>query len=60
MPFQLSLQPQGSDSASVIFDAMQSAQAKSCDVVLADTAGRLLLKDFMAELKIKTCHAKIF
>ena len=29
------------DSAAVIFDAVQSAQAKRIDVVLADTAGRL-------------------
>jgi fused signal recognition particle receptor len=29
------------DSAAVIFDAIQSARAKSIDVVLADTAGRL-------------------
>ncbi len=34
-------QPTGSDSASVIFDAIQSAQAKQTQVVLADTAGRL-------------------
>ena len=31
----------GADSASVIFDAVQSAQAKGVDVVIADTAGRL-------------------
>jgi fused signal recognition particle receptor len=31
----------GADSASVIFDAIQSAQARGIDVVLADTAGRL-------------------
>jgi fused signal recognition particle receptor len=31
----------GSDSASVIFDAIQSAGARGIDVVLADTAGRL-------------------
>ena len=34
-------QGQGSDSASVIFDAMQSAKAKGIDVLIADTAGRL-------------------
>lgn len=34
-------QTTGSDSASVIFDAMHSAVAKKYDVVLADTAGRL-------------------
>ncbi|MDC9719679.1 MAG: signal recognition particle-docking protein FtsY [Gammaproteobacteria bacterium] len=31
----------GADCASVIFDAVQSAQAKGIDVVIADTAGRL-------------------
>ena len=38
-------QPTGSDSASVIFDAYQSAKAKSIDVIIADTAGRLHTKD---------------
>ena len=28
----------GSDSASVIYDALQSAQAKKCDIMIADTA----------------------
>jgi fused signal recognition particle receptor len=32
---------QGGDSAAVCFDAIQSAQAKGIDIVLADTAGRL-------------------
>jgi fused signal recognition particle receptor len=31
----------GADSASVIFDAVQSAKARNIDVVIADTAGRL-------------------
>jgi fused signal recognition particle receptor len=31
----------GADSAAVIFDALQAAQARGMDVVLADTAGRL-------------------
>lgn len=31
----------GADCASVIFDAVQSAQAKGIDIVIADTAGRL-------------------
>ncbi|WP_354447707.1 signal recognition particle-docking protein FtsY [Marinobacter sp. MBR-99] len=35
----------GADSASVIFDAIQSAQARGTDVVIADTAGRLQNKD---------------
>ncbi|MCL4166785.1 UNVERIFIED_CONTAM: hypothetical protein GTU68_059049, partial [Idotea baltica] len=34
-------QHQGADSASVVFDAVQSAQARGADVILADTAGRL-------------------
>lgn len=45
-------QQTGSDSASVIFDAFQSAQAKNVDVLIADTAGRLQNKDhLMEELK---------
>lgn len=35
----------GADSASVIFDAIQSAQARGTDVLIADTAGRLQNKD---------------
>ncbi len=34
-------QDSGADSASVIFDALQSAKAKGVDVLIADTAGRL-------------------
>jgi fused signal recognition particle receptor len=34
-------QGEGADPASVVFDAMASAKAKGCDVVLVDTAGRL-------------------
>ncbi|MCP5163225.1 MAG: signal recognition particle-docking protein FtsY [Hahellaceae bacterium] len=42
----------GADSASVIFDAVQSAQAKGYDLVIADTAGRLQNKEhLMAELE---------
>ncbi len=42
----------GADSASVIFDAVQSAKAKGVDVVIADTAGRLQNKaNLMAELE---------
>lgn len=45
-------QGHGSDSASVIFDAMQSAKAKNVDVLIADTAGRLQNKThLMAELE---------
>lgn len=42
----------GADSASVIFDAIESARAKNIDVILADTAGRLHNKsNLMEELK---------
>lgn len=42
----------GADSASVIFDAVQSAQSRGVDVVIADTAGRLQNKDnLMSELE---------
>ncbi|MGA9341444.1 MAG: signal recognition particle-docking protein FtsY [Rhodanobacteraceae bacterium] len=34
-------QAQGADAASVIFDALQTARARSTDVLIADTAGRL-------------------
>ena len=45
-------QQTGSDSASVIFDAFQSAKAKNIDVLIADTAGRLQNKEhLMEELK---------
>jgi fused signal recognition particle receptor len=43
---------QGGDPGAVIFDAIQSAQAKSISVVLADTAGRLPTQlHLMEELK---------
>ena len=38
-------QATGADSASVIFDALQAAQARGMDVLIADTAGRLHTKD---------------
>ena len=45
-------QGHGADSASVVFDAMQSAKAKNIDVLIADTAGRLQNKThLMAELE---------
>ena len=45
-------QPTGSDSASVLYDALQSAKAKGSDILIADTAGRLQNKDnLMEELK---------
>lgn len=48
-------QPQGSDSASVLFDAMQKAKSDNFDILLGDTAGRLHNKtNLMHELaKVK-------
>lgn len=40
-------QGNGADSASVIFDAMESAKAKGIDVLIADTAGRLQNKTYL-------------
>lgn len=45
-------QATGADSASVIFDAYQSAAARGADVLIADTAGRLHNKEnLMQELE---------
>jgi len=54
-------QHSGADSASVLFDAFQSARAKNIDVVLADTAGRLHTKQHLMEelKKIKRVLAKL-
>ncbi|GAB1260919.1 signal recognition particle-docking protein FtsY [Aurantivibrio plasticivorans] len=54
-------QATGSDSASVIFDAVQSAQARNIDIVIADTAGRLHNKShLMDELsKVRRVMAKL-
>ena len=54
-------QQTGADSASVIYDALQSAQAKGVDVLIADTAGRLHNKDnLMDELaKVKRVMGKL-
>jgi len=42
----------GADTASVIFDAVQSAKSKGVDVLIADTAGRLHTQsNLMEELK---------
>jgi len=49
---QVIAQHTGADSASVIFDAIQSAKSRGIDVVIADTAGRLQNKDnLMSELE---------
>jgi fused signal recognition particle receptor len=43
---------QGGDPAAVVFDALQSAQARGIDVLIADTAGRLPTQlHLMEELK---------
>ena len=54
-------QGHGADSASVIFDAFESARAKGIDVLSADTAGRLQNKsNLMEELKkVKRVMQKI-
>ncbi len=45
-------QPTGSDSASVLYDALEAAKARKMDVLIADTAGRLQNKNnLMEELK---------
>ena len=54
-------QQQGADSASVIFDALQSARSRGMDVLIADTAGRLHTQsNLMEELKkIKRVMGKL-
>ena len=42
-------QHSGADSASVIFDAIQSARSRQVDVVIADTAGRLHNKSHLMD-----------
>ncbi len=51
----------GADSASVIYDAVQAAQARGIDVLIADTAGRLHTKsNLMDELsKIKRIMGRL-
>lgn len=52
---------QSGDAAAVIFDAIQSAQARGIDVVLADTAGRLTTQAHLMEeiKKVKRVIAKV-
>lgn len=54
-------QQAGADSASVIFDALQAAQARGIDVLIADTAGRLQSQSHLMEelKKIKRVMAKL-
>lgn len=54
-------QQSGADSAAVIFDALQAAQARDFDVLIADTAGRLHTKEnLMSELqKVRKVLSKL-
>jgi fused signal recognition particle receptor len=54
-------QQRAADPASVVFDAMQAAQARGSDVLIIDTAGRLHTQtNLMAELqKVKRVIAKV-
>jgi fused signal recognition particle receptor len=54
-------QQPGADPAAVVFDAVQSAQARHIDVVIADTAGRLHTQEnLMDELrKVKRVVGKL-
>jgi fused signal recognition particle receptor len=51
---------QGGDAAAVIYDAVQAAQARGIDIVLADTAGRLTTQQHLMEeiRKVKRVIAK--
>jgi fused signal recognition particle receptor len=52
---------QSGDPAAVIYDAVQAAQARNIDVVLADTAGRLTTQAHLMEeiRKVKRVIAKV-
>ncbi len=52
---------QSGDAAAVIYDAVQAAQARKIDVVLADTAGRLTTQTHLMEeiKKVKRVIAKV-
>lgn len=54
-------QHQGADSASVIYDAMESTLAKNMDLLIADTAGRLHTQDHLMEelKKVKRVMSKL-
>ncbi|PCJ45522.1 MAG: signal recognition particle-docking protein FtsY [Gammaproteobacteria bacterium] len=54
-------QHSGADSASVIYDAVESAKARNIDVLIADTAGRLhTSSNLMEELvKVKRVMSKL-
>jgi fused signal recognition particle receptor len=54
-------QHKGADAASVIYDALQSAQTRNIDVLIADTAGRLHTQSNLMEelVKIKRVLGKL-
>lgn len=54
-------QKSGSDSASVIYDGLEAAQARGIDVLIADTAGRLHTQSHLMEelKKIKRVLGKL-
>ncbi len=54
-------QHEGADSASVIYDALESAKSKQMDVLIADTAGRLHTKNNLMDelIKVKRVMQKI-
>ena len=54
-------QHSGADSASVIYDAIQAAQARGANVLIADTAGRLHNQDNLMDelIKVKRVVAKL-
>lgn len=58
---QVIAQGTGADSASVIFDAIESARAKHIDIIIADTAGRLHTQNNLMEelIKIKRVIGKL-
>jgi fused signal recognition particle receptor len=54
-------QQSGADSASVIYDAIESATARNINVLIADTAGRLHTKSHLMDelIKVKRVMAKL-
>lgn len=54
-------QQPGADTAAVIYDAMEAAKARGCDILIADTAGRLHTQtNLMIELqKVKRVLTKL-
>lgn len=50
---QLVKKPEGSDPASVVFDAIQVAKEQNADVLICDTAGRLHNKKYLMDELLK-------